>query len=129
MSSLDVGSEEKARSRKERREQARGQRRALEQAQAADAARRKRLTQLAVVTTVVCVGIVAVFIAAGSSRKRVPGPAPGTRVGREVDALLAGIPQSGDVLGSPTAPVTLQYYGDLECPFCREFTLTSLPTL
>jgi protein-disulfide isomerase len=42
---------------------------------------------------------------------------------------LAGIPQSGDTLGRATAPVTLLYFGDLECPFCREFTLGSLGTL
>ena len=47
----------------------------------------------------------------------------------EVNHLLAGIPQSGNSLGSPTAPVTLQYYGDLECPICRKFTLGALPPL
>lgn len=46
-----------------------------------------------------------------------------------MNALLAGIPQSGSVLGSPSAPVTLQYFGDLECPICREFTLGSLEAL
>jgi protein-disulfide isomerase len=33
------------------------------------------------------------------------------------------------VLGSPNAPVTLVYFGDLECPICREFTLGALPTI
>jgi protein-disulfide isomerase len=47
----------------------------------------------------------------------------------EVTSLLAGIPQSANALGSPKAPVALQYFGDLECPFCREFTLSALPTL
>ena len=47
----------------------------------------------------------------------------------QVDALLAGVPQSGNVLGDPKAPVTLQYYGDLECPICKEFTLGALPSL
>ncbi len=50
-------------------------------------------------------------------------------MGHEVDKLLAGIPQSGNALGSPTAPVTLQYFGDLECPICREFTLGQLPSI
>ncbi len=48
---------------------------------------------------------------------------------REVDGLLAGIPQSANALGSPTAPVTLQYFGDLECPICRKFTLGELPSI
>ncbi len=42
---------------------------------------------------------------------------------------LAGIPQHGEVLGSPSAPVTLRYYGDLECPFCRAFAVDTLPAL
>ncbi len=48
---------------------------------------------------------------------------------KEVTALLDGIPQKGNVLGSPTAPATLVYFGDLECPICKEFTLGALPTL
>jgi protein-disulfide isomerase len=46
-----------------------------------------------------------------------------------IQSLIGGIPQSGDVLGNRNAPVTLRYFGDLECPFCREFTLGALPTL
>jgi protein-disulfide isomerase len=45
------------------------------------------------------------------------------------DALLAGIPQSDNTLGSATAPVTLQYFADLECPYCRDFTLDVLPSI
>jgi protein-disulfide isomerase len=33
------------------------------------------------------------------------------------------------VLGDPKAPVTIQYFGDLECPICREFTLGALPEI
>jgi protein-disulfide isomerase len=47
----------------------------------------------------------------------------------ETGALLADIPQSANALGSATAPVTLQYFGDLECPFCRDFTLEVLPSM
>ncbi len=46
-----------------------------------------------------------------------------------VDSLLAGIPEQGSTLGSPAAPVTLLYFGDLQCPFCREFTLGALRPL
>src|SRR5205823_8729 len=45
---------------------------------------------------------------------------------REVSSLLHGIPQDGDALGSAGAPVTLQYFGDLECPICRRFTVGAL---
>ena len=47
----------------------------------------------------------------------------------EVDALLADIPQSANTLGEPAAPVSLEYFGDLECPFCRDFSLGVLPAI
>ena len=43
--------------------------------------------------------------------------------------MLAGIPQSGIYLGSPSAPVRLVEFADLQCPFCREYTLQTLPQL
>jgi protein-disulfide isomerase len=118
--------------RKQRREQARTRRRALEQAQAASALRRTRITQLAVIVAVVVAGIVAVLITtAGSAtvKKIAAGSAAARTAAAEVSTLLAGIPQSANVLGQPTAPVTLQYYGDLECPVCRSFTVSALPSI
>ena len=43
----------------------------------------------------------------------------------QVRQLLDGIPQPGATLGNPTAPVTLTYYSDLQCPVCAEFALRS----
>jgi len=47
----------------------------------------------------------------------------------QISALLADIPQSANALGQAAAPVTLEYFGDLQCPFCRDFSLGVLPSL
>ncbi len=118
--------------RKQRREQARSERKALEIAEAASAVRRTRLTQIGIVIAVVIVAVVVILIASGSSSSKKPpavGSSGATKASSEVASLLNGIPQSGGTLGSPNAPVTLQYFGDLECPICRDFTLGALPSL
>src|SRR5471032_3072013 len=110
-----VEDEEGDLTRKQLREQARGERKALEQAEAARAARRTRLTQLGIVLAIVAAIIVAVVIAtSGGSKKVVTAGSPqATATATEVTSLLSGIPQSGNVLGNPKAPLTLKYYGDL----------------
>jgi len=117
--------------RKQRREQARADRKAIEEASAADAARRKRLTRLGVVVAVVVAAVVVILIATsgGGSTPPKKGSTGAKHVEKEVTTLLAGIPQSGASLGSSKAPVTLQYYGDLECPICKKFTLGALSSL
>jgi protein-disulfide isomerase len=118
--------------RKERREQARTERKAHEEAHAAQSAQRKRLIQLGGVAGVVVVIIVIILIATGvGGSKNAPAPksAAAKTASSEVISLLQGIPQSTITLGNPNAPVTIQYFGDLECPFCKQFTLTALPTI
>lgn len=51
------------------------------------------------------------------------------RYDREVSTLLAGIPQEGRTLGSPTAPVTLQVFADLEDEDSRHWVIRLLPTI
>jgi protein-disulfide isomerase len=48
---------------------------------------------------------------------------------KQISALLADIPQSANVLGQAAAPVTLEYFADLQCPFCRDFSLGVLPEI
>jgi protein-disulfide isomerase len=126
-----VQSDEEDLTRKQRREQARTQRKAMEEAEAAGAARRTRLMQLGGVAGVVVVVIVIILVASsGGSKSSIPktsGEKNATVT--EVSSAMGGIPQSGDVIGRPTAPVTLQYFGDLECPICKQFTLGALPTI
>jgi protein-disulfide isomerase len=129
-----VEDDEQDLTRKQRRDQAREQRKALEEAEASGVARRKRLIQLGSVIGVVVVIVVVILVATGSGSGTGGGKGiETTKSGKtptavtEVTSLVGGIPQSGNVLGNPAAPVTLQYFGDLECPICREFTLGALP--
>jgi len=46
-----------------------------------------------------------------------------------VQTLLRRIPQHGNVLGKPSAPVMMVEYVDLQCPFCQEFETQAMPTL
>jgi protein-disulfide isomerase len=113
--------------RKQQREQARAERKALEAA-AAQAARRTRMIQLAGVIGAVVVIVVVIVLATGGKKGTASSASNSSSVAA-VSALVGGIPQSGNVLGNPKAPVTMQYFGDLECPICREFTLGALPAL
>jgi protein-disulfide isomerase len=94
------------------------------------ATRRARLRQLAVVVAIVVVALAVVVVTAGgtSSPPR-PGSAQAATTVRGISTLLAGIPQSGNTLGQPAAPITLWWFGDLECPYCKEFALGALPSI
>jgi protein-disulfide isomerase len=43
--------------------------------------------------------------------------------------LFKGIPQSGNLLGKPSAPVTMVEYIDLQCPVCRAFETETMPAI
>jgi protein-disulfide isomerase len=126
-----VQDDERELTRKQRREQAREQRRELEQALAASAKRRTRLTQLGIVIGLVAAIIIAIVIATGGSSKTgIPKTSKQlSATVAQVTSLVGGIPQSGSTIGDPNSPVTLQYFGDLECPSCARFTLGALPSL
>jgi protein-disulfide isomerase len=129
-----VEDDEQDLTRKQRREQAREQRKALEEAEAASAQRRKRLVQLGSVIGVVIVIIAVILVATsgGGKTEKIETTTAGgktPKVVTEVTSLVGGIPQNGNTLGSPSAPVTMQYFGDLECPICRQFTEGALKPL
>jgi protein-disulfide isomerase len=39
---------------------------------------------------------------------------------------LSGVAQTGNVIGNPRAPITMQWFADLECPICRDFAVGAL---
>jgi len=95
------------------------------------------------------VGVVAVGIAValivvsvvGSGDKKQSAPtvptatARGTTVPAKVPGaaaaagLFRGIPQRLNQLGNASAPVTMIEFADLQCPFCRDYTLNALPAI
>jgi len=128
--SLDAGGKVDP-TRKERREQARVERKALEEAHASAVARRKRLIQLGSILGAVVVIIAVILIAtSGGDKKSTPPTGAGkSTVIREISSLLGGIHQAGNVLGNPDAPATMQEFADLECTYCQQYTLEVLPSL
>jgi protein-disulfide isomerase len=120
-------------SRTKQKEEARARRIAEEQARAERASRTRRIRMLGGVVIAAVVIIVAAVVISTSSNSSTSGPAPGTKGATQqatiVNNLLTGIPQSGQTIGDPSAKVTMTEYGDLECPICREFALTSVDKL
>lgn len=112
-------------SRTKQKEEARARRLAEERARAERARRQQRVRMIGGVVAVAVVVVVAlVIISIGGSKKGgIQTGGKGNATVTAVDNLLVGIPQSGNTLGSPTAPITMTYYGDLKCPVCQDFTL------
>lgn len=44
-----------------------------------------------------------------------------------VKAELAGLPQSGNVIGDPDAPVEILEFGDISCPACKAASESTVP--
>ena len=115
-------------SRKEQKEAARQRRLAEEQARAERARRDRRLRLLGgTVVGAILVVVVAIVISSGGGGADTKIVAPNSPAAKKaastVNALLAGIPQQGNTLGSPSAKVTVTEYGDLVCPICKDFAL------
>src|SRR5438105_4907906 len=112
-------------SRTKQKEEARARRLAEERARQERERRQRRLQMLGgtVLVAVIVVGVaIAISASGGSSSPLVTGPAA-KRTAASVTTMLQGIPQSGNVLGSPSAKVTVTEFGDLECPVCKDFAL------
>ncbi len=114
-------------SRKEQKEAARQRRVAEEQERASRSRRDRRLRMLGgtVIGALVIIGVAIAVSSGGGSSHAAPAPQSSSakQAATSVNTLLAGIPQSGNRLGSPNAKVTLTEYGDLVCPICKDFAL------
>jgi protein-disulfide isomerase len=107
-------------SRKEQRDEARRQREEREQAELAKQRRKRRLWQVSstlVVAVVIIVIAIAVSSSGGNDTKVTPAE------GKTTSSLFTGIAQNGITLGNQQAKVTVYEFADLQCPFCREYTV------
>jgi protein-disulfide isomerase len=114
-------------SRKEQKEVARQRRLAEEKVRAQKATRDRRLRMLGgtvLVAVIVVVAAIAISSGGGASGGAPKANSAAAKAAETtVNTLLAGIPQTGNTLGSPTAPVTVTEFGDLVCPVCKSFAL------
>jgi protein-disulfide isomerase len=113
-------------SRTKQKEEARA-RRLAEERERAERARRDRRLRVIGGVVLVAVAIVALAIAVssggGTTYTGLQKGKTAASTETTVNNLLSGVPQSGAQLGNPKAPVTMDYYGDLECPVCQAFTV------
>lgn len=115
-------------SRAEQKAQARAERIEHERQQAEEARRKQRLARLGGVGIVAVVVIVAaIVISSGTGGKAPPkaGSPQSIATVNRVNSLLNGIPQKGNTLGNPNAPIQVTEYGDLECSACDQFALAT----
>jgi protein-disulfide isomerase len=119
--------------KRERRDAARAERLEREQAASGAAARRKRLIQLGGLLAAAAVIVVAAILisASGSDDKKSATVASASDLQgvAETKALIGGIPQDGITLGKADAPVTIAEFADPQCPFCKDYTLSEMPTV
>lgn len=106
--------------------EARREERPSEEQQAGAAERRQRTVKLASAGAFLALVVVAVLVVVSSSNSG-GGDSGNIVEAKEVDRLLAGIPQQGMVLGDSSAKVTVLEFGDLQCPFCKGYSEEVLP--
>lgn len=110
-------------SRVQQKEAARQRRQENEAKEQRAAQRRRSRIRLALIATV-AVAVTSTVVTISHFTRDEPVAEPAA-----VSARFAGIPQDGIRLGSPSAPVTLVEFADLQCPFCGVYARDVLPTI
>jgi protein-disulfide isomerase len=90
---------------------------------------RSRLLWLAGLVIVVVAVVAAIAAIGGGSAKKPASAASNASTVNGVAALLKGIPQAGNTLGSSSAPTTVTLYSDLVCPACAAWATSVLPQI
>jgi protein-disulfide isomerase len=112
-------------SRTKQKEEAR-ERRLYEERARLERQRRQRRTRMlggVVIGAVVVVAVAIAISSSGGGSAPTPTSSQAKQQAATVNNLLAGIPQSGSTLGSPSAKVTVTEFGDLQCPVCKDFAV------
>jgi protein-disulfide isomerase len=108
--------------------EARREERLREERQAGTDERRQRLVKLASAAAFLALALLAVLIVISQSQTS-GGDSENIADATLVKQELGGIPQSGMVLGSPGAKVTVFEFGDLQCPVCKGYAEEVLPQI
>jgi protein-disulfide isomerase len=87
---------------------------------------RQRIYVLGGVLGVALIAVVLAIALGGGSKKAAP---PSPVLSHESSSFLAGVPQHGDTLGRPDAPATVYVFEDPQCPYCRDWSVGTLPSV